>query len=123
MKAVVPAPTFLHFTVAAQAIRRFMHAHISTNAPPDVRTANHLIIMHAKRGHLHLAHQWFAQMPHKNIFLGQFSFRPILNMESWINALACFPKCSPIIDPMILLIRACCPCAITGTACKFMGLL
>ncbi|KAL0333563.1 UNVERIFIED_CONTAM: Pentatricopeptide repeat-containing protein [Sesamum angustifolium] len=68
MKAVVPAPTFLHFTVAAQAIRRFMHAHISTNAPPDVRTANHLIIMHAKRGHLHLAHQWFAQMPHKNIF-------------------------------------------------------
>ncbi|XP_011077767.1 pentatricopeptide repeat-containing protein At1g71420 [Sesamum indicum] len=79
-KSLVPAPTFLHFTVAVRAICRFMHAHISTNTPPDVRahistntppdvrTANYLIIMHAKRGHLHLAHQWFAQMPHKNIF-------------------------------------------------------
>ncbi|KAL0344874.1 UNVERIFIED_CONTAM: Pentatricopeptide repeat-containing protein [Sesamum radiatum] len=66
--SLVPAPAFLRFTLVVRAIRRFMHAPITTSAPPDIRTANHLIIVHANRGHLHLAHQWFAQMPHKNIF-------------------------------------------------------
>ncbi|KAG8378554.1 hypothetical protein BUALT_Bualt08G0149000 [Buddleja alternifolia] len=47
-----------------QALRRHMH---TQTPPPDLYAANHLINMHAKRGHLQLAHHLFVQMPHKNV--------------------------------------------------------
>ncbi|KAK4428288.1 Pentatricopeptide repeat-containing protein [Sesamum alatum] len=34
--SLVPIPTFSHFTLAVQAIRRFMRAYITTNTPPDL---------------------------------------------------------------------------------------
>lgn len=50
-------------------IRRYMHQHITAQPPPspELVTTNNVINMHAKRGDLHLAHQVFAQMPHRNI--------------------------------------------------------
>ncbi|KAL8482365.1 hypothetical protein ACS0TY_027881 [Phlomoides rotata] len=55
-------------TCPPQALSLYMHT-LSTAAPPsDVFTANNNINLHAKRGDFHLAHQLFAQMPHRNIF-------------------------------------------------------
>ncbi|PIN11622.1 hypothetical protein CDL12_15778 [Handroanthus impetiginosus] len=51
----------------ALAARRDMNTEIITTPPPDICTANNVISMYSKRGQLHLAHQWFVQMPHKNI--------------------------------------------------------
>ncbi|KAL8475832.1 hypothetical protein ACS0TY_028479 [Phlomoides rotata] len=55
-------------TCPPQALSLYMHT-LTTAAPPsDVFTANNNINLHAKRGDFHLAHQLFAQMPHRNIF-------------------------------------------------------
>ncbi|XP_047980804.1 pentatricopeptide repeat-containing protein At1g71420 isoform X2 [Salvia hispanica] len=50
-------------SLALKTIRRHIHP-----PPPELIATNNVINSHAKRGNLQLAHQMFAQMPHKNIF-------------------------------------------------------
>ncbi|KAI3464257.1 hypothetical protein Pfo_020920 [Paulownia fortunei] len=67
LTSLVPKPCLRHLPLA-QPLRHYFHNHITaTPPPPDLCSANHFINTHAKRGQLHLAHQWFAQMPHKNV--------------------------------------------------------
>ncbi|KAL9173581.1 hypothetical protein ABFS82_03G124700 [Erythranthe guttata] len=74
LTSVAPKQCYLHLITLnlnhlIQTLARFMHTDITTNLtpPPDLYSANHLINLHAKRGQLDLAHQLFAQMPHRNI--------------------------------------------------------
>nr|AYM00705.1 pentatricopeptide repeat protein [Salvia miltiorrhiza] len=64
LKSVAPKNCY----TTSQAIRRYMQPHTISQPPPDLVAANNAINAHAKRGDLHVAHQLFAEMPHRNIY-------------------------------------------------------